>query len=130
MDYKKMFDKLAEYVGKEKIGWIIVERRCPSSFGLPNAKHCGTYPQKCTDCWAIALGQENIEIKMDYKKMFDKLVKKLGREEIGRVIVGQICSGMFELTMVEDCGTYPQNCRRCWAGALGMERLGADVCID
>jgi len=58
---------------------------------------------------------------MDYKKMFSKLVKKLGREKIGRIIVGQICPGMFCLTDIDVCGPYPQNCRRCWAEALGLE---------
>jgi len=56
MDYKKIVDVLTEKLGKEKLGWIIVEKRCPHSFDLSDVKECGTYPQICRRCWAKALG--------------------------------------------------------------------------
>jgi hypothetical protein len=58
---------------------------------------------------------------MDYRKMLDVLIKKLGREEIGRIIIGEICPATFGLATLEECATYPQNCRKCWAEALGLE---------
>ena len=53
--------------------------------------------------------------------MFDKLIEKVGKEEIERIVVERLCPRFFGLSMVEDCTTYPQNCASCWAKALGME---------
>jgi hypothetical protein len=60
-------------------------------------------------------------LKMDYENVFDKTVEKFGKEEIGRLIVGEICPNAIGLEALLDCGTYPQNCSNCWARALGME---------
>ena len=75
---------------------------------------------------------------MDYEKAFDKLVEQIGKEEIirimgrriGGIIFGQMCPGSFDLPIVKDCGTTSQNCRSCWARALGMEGLEPDVSSD
>jgi len=55
MDYEKLFDKLTEKIGKEKMGWLTVGLRCPHAFGLPDTKDCG---KGCRRCWAKALGLE------------------------------------------------------------------------
>jgi len=58
---------------------------------------------------------------MNYEKLFKVLVEKLGREEIGKIVIRNTCPSSFGWSIVKDCGTDQQNCRKCWAKALGMD---------
>jgi hypothetical protein len=58
MDYEKVFDALIEKIGKEEISRIIVEKDCPHSYYLPDARDCKTDYQECPKCWTRALGME------------------------------------------------------------------------
>jgi hypothetical protein len=65
----------------------------------------------------------------EFEKMYDVLTEKLDKEgidkfieQIGKIeIVEKKCPGMFGLSEVENCGTCPQNCPKCWTEAMGTK---------
>jgi hypothetical protein len=111
-------DKLVKKLGKEGMGRLIVEHICPGTFDLSTSEDCTPNLQNCTDCWAGAMGLEQIELRRHYEEIFDVLIEKLGKEELSRTIIDQECPSSFDLLNTKPCGTYPQNCSKCWTKAV------------